>query len=356
MPPMVIPRILNLRYKEVFMLTKTKKLLSELIGSGELSNFAICIGRGDEILTELYSDNVNENTLFDMASVTKVMSVTMISLISLEKGLLNLNDKVSRFFDVPKHYEELSIENLLTHTMGIGHKNLINAGRSYEDIAEYILTLYDESVGSDVFYSCPAFILLGKILEKIYNKRLDILFDELVAKPLNMRKSSFLPTEKGYCDIVNSNRAKEERGLVNDYNCRYLGGIAGNAGIFSNISDMKLFVNAMLNNGYPLFSKKTLDNATMNHTNGMSEARGLGFLYVDERYKQTGELFPVGSVGHCGHTGTSVFFNRDSGLYVIILSDATISVRNKYDKSDYYDKVMLMRENLHNTIKKDLNL
>ena len=87
----------------------------------------------------------------------------------------------------------------------------------------------------------------------------------------------------------------------------------------------------------------------------MSAARGLGFLYVDNRYKQTGELFPVGSVGHCGHTGTSVFFNSDSGLYVIILSDATVSVTKKYGKS-YYEKVKQMREHLHNAIKKDLNL
>ncbi len=338
------------------MLKATKKLINELMSKNELSNIAIRIGKGDEILAEFYSDAITENTLFDMASVTKVLSVTMLSLISIENHTLKLDDKVSLFFDTPEHYRELTVKHLLTHNMGIGHKNLTGGSRTYDDIAEYILSLYDNPVGYDVAYSCPAFILLGKILEKLYGKRLDTLFDEMVAKPLGMIKSGFLPNEKGYTDIVNSNIEPEEKGIVNDYNCRYLGGVAGNAGIFSSISDLTLFVRAMLSGGYPLFSKETLDIASLNHTVGMSEARGLGFIYVDERYKETGTLFPKGSIGHCGHTGTSVFFNKESGLYAIILSDATISVIKNHGTKSYYDKVMLMRENIHNAIKKDLNL
>lgn len=337
------------------MLNETKRLVDELMEAGELSNIAIRVGRGENILAELYSDGINENTLFDMASITKILSVTMISLISIEKGLFSLDDKVSRFFKVPQHYCELTVKNLLTHTMGIGHKNLTGAGRSYKDIAEYILTLYDNPVGENTEYSCPAFILLGKILESIYGKRIDVLFDELVAKPVNMRKSGFLPTEKGYRDIVNSNLTENERGLVNDYNCRYLGGVAGNAGIFSSMHDMTLFVNMLLGYGYQLFSKETLEAAAINQTEGMNEARAIGFRYVDNRYKQTGDLFPIGSIGHVGYTGTSFFFNRESGLYVIILSDATISVTKKYGKA-IYDKVKLMRQQIHNAIKKDLNL
>lgn len=338
------------------MLKETKKLINELMAKDELSNIAIRIGKGDEILAEFYSDAITENTLFDMASVTKILSVTMLSLISIENNTLRLDDKVSVFFDTPEHYRDLTVKNLLTHTMGIGHKNLTNDFRTYDDIAEYILSLYDNPVGYDVEYSCPAFILLGKILEKLYGKRLDTLFEEMVAKPLGMSKSGFLPTKKGYADIINSNIEPEERGLVNDYNCRYLGGVAGNAGIFSSICDLTIFVKAMLSGGYPLFSKETLDIAALNHTAGMSEARGLGFTYVDERYKETGTLFPKGSIGHCGHTGTSVFFNRESGLYVIILSDATISVIKNHGTESYYDKVKLIRENIHNAIKKDLNL
>ena len=154
------------------MLEETKKLLDGLICDEELTNYAIRVGRNDTIISDLYSDGVNETTLFDIASVTKILSVTTIALISIDRGILKLSDKVSRFFTVPSHYENLTVKNLLTHTMGIGHKNLTDASRTYDDIAEYILSLYDNEPGSNTAYSCSAFILMGKILEKLYGKRL----------------------------------------------------------------------------------------------------------------------------------------------------------------------------------------
>lgn len=143
--------------------------------------------------------------------------------------------------------------------------------------------------------------------------------------------------------------------MQNDAEIKYLGGVAGNAGLFSNIEDITLYVRMLLENGGTLLSKTILDKAAKNYTCHMSESRGLGFLYVDEAYNQTGELFPVGSIGHCGHTGTSVFLNRDTGMYVIILSDATISTVKKYG-SENYDEVIGMREKLHNAVKEDLQL
>ena len=83
----------------------------------------------------------------------------------------------------------------------------------------------------------------------------------------------------------------------------------------------------------------------------MNESRGIGFLYVNDLYNQTGTLFPVGSFGHCGHTGTSLFVNRETGLYVIILSDATVSTIQKYGHEDY-EQVMQMRQIIHTLIQK----
>jgi len=337
------------------MLTATKELVDRLLSDGTVSNIAIRVGKYDEILGEVYSEGITDKTLFDMASVTKILSVTLISLIAIDKGILDIDEKVSKFFDVPPHYEDLKIRHLLTHTMGIGHKNLTKNNQTYDNVADFILSLCDVPPGTEVRYSCPAFILMGKILEKLYGKRLDVLFDEMVAAPLNMERTVFCPDVNIYKDInLSCYEGEQKLGDVADYNARYLGGVAGNAGVFSCILDLNLFVKAMLNNGAPLFSKNTLDKASKNYTPGMSEARGLGFLYVDERYKQTGELFPVGSIGHCGHTGTSVFFNRENGLYVIILSDATLSVRKNQGIPNHYNKVKLMRENIHNAIKEDI--
>ena len=98
------------------------------------------------------------------------------------------------------------------------------------------------------------------------------------------------------------------------------------------------------------------DLAEKNYTEGLGEAWGLGWLFVDENYKQTGRLFPIGSFGHCGHTGTSLFFNRKKDLYVIILTNATrfLNMKNNFKGYDY-SVIEKMREEIHNEIYKDLN-
>ena len=109
--------------------------------------------------------------------------------------------------------------------MGVGHKALNKEGNSYENIAEKILDIpSDIPIGADVRYSCPGFILLGKILEKIFGMPLNECFNELVAKPLGLENTSFLPLNRR--NAVNSNLDKEKCGIVNDYNCQFLGGVA----------------------------------------------------------------------------------------------------------------------------------
>ena len=116
---------------------------------------------------------------------------------------------------------------------------------------------------------------------------------------------------------------------------------------------MTKYIKMMSLGGDPIISRETFELAAQNHTVGMSESRGLGFLYVDERYAQAGGLFSVGSIGHCGHTGQSVFIDRESGLYVIILSDATVSTVKKYGKEKYIE-VKQMRADIHAAIRSDL--
>lgn len=340
------------------MKSALNQYLDELLKQGFAHNIAVRVGIKDDLLLDVYRSNeqaIDGETLFDMASVTKILATTSLSLMAIDKGLLKTSDKVSRFFSVPDDFKELTVQHLLTHTMGIGHRALNFPQNNYDNISEFILSLEHNPVGTKVEYSCPAFILLGKILEKIYGKRLDILFKEKVAEPLNMKLSTFLPDKALRSNMVNSNLDPDLKGVVNDYNCQYLGGVAGNAGVFSCVEDMTKFAKMLISNGYPLISKTTFDNATKNHTEELNQARALGYLYVDEGYSQTGKLFPNGSFGHCGHTGTSIFVNKESGLYVIILSDATISAVKKYGKEHYSD-VEKMRENIHNLIKEELNL
>jgi CubicO group peptidase (beta-lactamase class C family) len=332
----------------------TTAYIENLFKDGLLHNVAIRVGVRDNILFETYhsdKDSVNEHTLFDMASVTKILCTTSLSLIALDKGLLSLSDPMDRFFDVGEN--DITVKNLLTHTMGIGHKPLNLPNVNYDNVAEYILSIPpDIPVGQGVLYSCPGFIVLGKILEKVFSDRLDILFKKYVTDKLGMESTSFLPLRRE--NIVLSSLDEADIGRVNDYNCRYLGGVAGNAGVFSNVHDLTLFADMLLGGGKGLFSEETLTLASQNHTEGMSESRGLGFVYSDEKYERTGNLFPVGAIGHGGWTGQSVFADRKSGLYAIILTDATLSTDRKFGSANT-EKVHEIMKNLHNLLKLDLN-
>lgn len=326
-----------------------EKTIDEYVESGILEHIAVRVGQGNHVIYDTYRGGVDETTLFDMASVTKIMATTSLALVALDMGLLQLNDTVDKFYTTDK---SLSVKNLLTHTMGIGYKALNKEGNTYENIAEKILDIpSDIPIGADVRYSCPGFILLGKILEKTFGMQLDQCFHELVAKPLGFENTLFLPLNRE--NTVNSNLDKTKRGIVNDYNCQFLGGVAGNAGLFSNLSDVTKYVLFLQNRGKPLIKEETFLLAAQNHTAEMSESRGLGYLYVDGRYQQTGGLFEDGAIGHCGHTGQSVFVDYRSGLYVIFLSDATISTVKKYGK-EHYNEVMDMRGRIHAAIKQDM--
>ncbi len=332
-----------------------KNCLNTYFEQLELQNIAVQVGNRNEIIYETYrysKEPIDSKTLFDMASVTKIMATTTLALLAIDGRLLDINDTVSKFFDTPDDKRNMTIKHLLTHTMGIGCKALNKEGNSYENIQDFILSIpSDVEIGREFLYSCPGYILLGKILEKVFGDRLDRLFSKYVAKSIGLKNTCFLPC--GNYNFVNSNLNNNEKGIVNDFNCRFLGGIAGNAGLFSNLEDVREYINMVLNYGEPVISKETFNEAIKNHTPDMSESRGLGFVYVDEKYKQTGSLFPKGSIGHCGHTGQSIFADLNSGFYVVILSDATVSVKKKYGY-DKYDVVMNMRKDIHNAIYKDL--
>ena len=141
--------------------------------------------------------------------------------------------------------------------------NNLKEGYTYANVAEKILDIpSDIPVGEDVRYSCPGFVLLGKLLEKIFERPLNECFDDLVAKPLHLFDTSFVPKDRK--GAVNANMDEQFCGVVNDYNCRFLGGVAGNAGLFSNLSDVTGYVKLLLNRGQPLFSKSIFDLATRN--------------------------------------------------------------------------------------------
>ncbi len=326
-------------------MSRLDQVLSEYREQGLLHHYAIRAGKGEEVLLERFY-KTDESTRFDMASVTKIMATTFPVLMALEQGKISLDDPVSRFFPCPPEKQEMTVFHLLTHTMGYGHKSICAAGVTRENVWQEVLRIpSDVPIGSEVRYSCPGFILLGRIAEEVYGQRLDEIFRQYIAEPLGLQSSGFLPRGG---DIVPANKTPEEYGLVNDYNCRFLGGVAGNAGLFSDLTDVTRYAKMLLAEGAPLILRETFRLAATNHTADLpGDGRGLGFLYVDERYEQTGGLFEPGAIGHCGHTGQSVFADPRSGLYAVLLTDATLH-------SSKYDEVKAMRAAIHQAIKEEL--
>ncbi|MBE6704261.1 MAG: beta-lactamase family protein [Ruminococcaceae bacterium] len=331
--------------------------VNRLITAGTLRNAAIRVGKNDEILIDSYFSHTDsglcDSTLFDMASITKMIATTSIALAAMSEGRISCDDRVEKYFSVPIDKNELTLRHLLTHTMGFGHKNLCTKGVNYDNVAEHILSIpNDVKIGSKVLYSCPGYILLGKILEKVLGARLDVLLKKYVTEPLGMTDTCYLPDPKGKFAPCNF------RGRyfnVNDYNCEHLGGVAGNAGVFSNICDLTKYAQMLLCGGYPIVDKEIFEMAVKNYTPKHDQSRALGFLYVDEKYDQTGKLFPKGSIGHCGHTGQSLFVHPGSGLYAIILTDATATLaRSSNDNSYDYSVVCKMRQMIHNAIAEDI--
>lgn len=127
-----------------------------------------------------------------MASVTKAAATTLIALYALDTGKIQLTDPLSKYFVCGSDKKNITVKNLLTHTFGYGHKSLVRKGVTYENVAQKILEIpLDIPTGSNVLYSCPSFILLGKILEKVFEDCLDRLFDRLIAAPLSLENTCF---------------------------------------------------------------------------------------------------------------------------------------------------------------------
>jgi CubicO group peptidase (beta-lactamase class C family) len=209
--------------------------------------------------------------------------------------------------------------------------------------------------GSEVTYSCIGFIILGIICEKISGKPLDKLADELVFNPLKLSRTGYKPlrrlVESGtkskppmqfpiqLKDAVYAKTEYDEKtntclsGIVHDEKSRILGGVSGNAGVFSDINDCSSFARLLANYCDGFISRDLFNESITNHTPGLSEDRGLGF-----------KLFPDGSFGHTGFTGTYIRINRYTGRYMVLLS-------NRIHPSRDNDGIFTFREELYETCK-----
>jgi len=326
------------------------RLVCQGLERGAYPSAALAVGIGQKLyLKQAYGD-CTENTLFDMASVSKILSPTMIALRFLEDGVLRLYDSIGDFFpEAPEDKRDITILQLLTHTGGFAaHFYLSDYTSDPADAARVILERpLAQPAGADPVYSCMGYILLGKILEKIGGEALDELARNYVFEPLGMKNTTYRPAGDIAPTEMDPTTGQLLRGIVHDENARFLGGISANAGVFSDLDDMIRFMKMLACGGRPdsspaFLSPATLRAAMVNRTpDSAGEYRGLGFNLAGSPKNFLGDLMGKRACGHTGFTGTSIALDPDTGLWVVLLTNRVCPSRNNRE-------LVRMRSLIHN--------
>ncbi|MAT40196.1 MAG: beta-N-acetylglucosaminidase [Ectothiorhodospiraceae bacterium] len=288
-----------------------------------------------EFGTTTYGDGapaVTHATLYDLASLTKVLATTPSIMKLYDEGKLSLDDRVAKY--IPEFAANgkgaVTIRHLLTHTSGLpAHKPFWQMAETREAaldsvFASELLT----APGERMKYSDLGFITLGEIVERISGARLDRYADSVLYTPLGMSETQFTPPASLKPRIAPTEIDKNWRGglvhgEVHDENAARLNGVAGHAGLFANAYDLVPYVIMMLNggsyNGRQFFKPETVEMFTDRQPNAGS--RALGWDTRSATGSSSGQYFSMDAFGHTGFTGTSIWFDPPARLTVIFLTN-----------------------------------
>ena len=326
-------------------------LVEAAIARAELPGAVVLVGRGDAVVyhhafgrraVAPAPEPMTEDTIFDLASLTKVVATTTSVMQLVEEGRIRLNDPVSQFVPGFGKYGKngITIRHLLTHTSGL-RPDLeleIEFHGADEAIRRAIEEVPTSPPGERFVYSDINFFLLGDIVGRVSGERLDRYARAHVFEPLGMRETSFLPPDAWRPRIAPTEACEARawpcgtpgaaflRGVVHDPTARRMDGVAGHAGLFSTAADLSRFCRMLLGGGR-LGGVRILAPATVARMTSPSTppdlraVRGLGWD-IDSSYSSNrGELFPIGSYGHTGFTGTSLWLDPSTASYVVFLSN-----------------------------------
>lgn len=268
------------------------------------------------------------DTVFDLASLTKVCATLPSIFILIDQGLIDLDDPIQRFYPEAIN-PNITIKHLLTHTSGFTwHIPFFKYGWTKEQVKKYILTS-GAIPGREVTYSDLNFILLSFLVEDITGCPFDEFTTTRVFAPLGMTETGFnpaFPKERMAPTEYRPEKSTYDWGEVHDENANHLGGVSGHAGLFSTLIDLKKYVRMLLKdgiieNGDDFLSKAVLKTSQRNFTESLNLNRGLGWQLVDEASSPLGYFLSPKSYGHTGFTGTSFWIDPELELGVILLTN-----------------------------------
>lgn len=345
---------------------RLQALVQAEIAAGKLPGAVVLVGhRGRVVYRQAMgqraivpqAEAMTPDTVFDVASLTKVVATATATMMLVERGELRLADTVGRW--IPELQQEaakrVTVLQLLTHVAGYAPDfDLKQAWTGREGMLRALASEgLAHAPGSKFVYSDIGFIVLGEIIERVSGRRLDQFFAQEIATPLGMRDSAFrrvdpsglasdeaalarmAPTERirGQQSYLGSSfqgpaaqGQRMLRGQVHDPTAHRMSGVAGHAGLFSTADDLARFAQMVLNGG-ALEGRRLLSAASIARMTSpvvVSEegwTRGLGWDMASPFSANRGELFPLGSYGHTGFTGTSLWIDPVSQTYVVFLSN-----------------------------------
>ena len=320
------------------------EIVEEAIRAGKTPGAVVLVGhRGRIVYRQAFGHRALEpnklpmtiDTIFDLSSLTKVIATAPAVMQLVEKGKIRLQDPVGNYWSEFKaHGKDLiTVHQLLTHYSGLrAGLNLQPKWTGYSSAMEKIAAEKLASIpGTQFLYSDLNFMILGELVSRVSGQPFDAYCAQHLYTPLGMKDTGFRPAESQHPRLAHTqykkrNSGKKLWGEVHDTTAFLMGGVAGHAGLFSTGDDLAIFAQAFLDggtaNGARILSPLSVRKMTTpQNPPNKTVLRGLGWDIDSPFFSSRGELLPVGSFGHAGYSGTSIWIDPASQTYIILLTN-----------------------------------
>lgn len=313
-------------------------IVQNAISDGQMPGAVLLVGHdGRVVYRRAFGDRSLEprrepmtvDTIFDLASLTKVVATTTAMMQLIERGKVRLNDPVAKYIPefAQNDKDDITVRQLLIHHSGLTEDLDLTPPWEGRDTA-FRMAFAQKPVyppGSKFLYSDINFITLGALVERVTDSTLDVYCTRNIFAPLFMTHTRFVPPAAWRQEIAPTQYDEHDkmlRGVVHDPTARRMGGVAGHAGLFSTADDLSKFAQALLN-GKMILSPLTVEKMTTPQQPPSSQVlRGLGWDIDSPFSSNRGDLLPVGSFGHTGFTGTSLWIDPTTRTYIILLTNS----------------------------------
>jgi uncharacterized protein YbbC (DUF1343 family) len=313
-------------------------MMRKAVDDGNIPGGVVIIGHNGRVVyrrafglrsIEPSREPMTVDTIFDLASLTKCVATTTSMMQLIERGRVRLNDPVAMYLPefAQNGKQDITVRELMTHYSGLAPDLDLKESWQGRDAA-YRMAMQQTPQyppGSRFVYSDINFETLGFLIEKITGMTLDAYAAKNVFAPLGMKDTRFLPPQEWAARIAPTQydeNGKMLRGVVHDPTARSMGGVAGHAGLFSTADDLTKFAEELLHRHRILSALAVEKMSTPQTPANAASVRGLGWDIDSPFASNRGELLPVGSFGHTGFTGTSLWIDPVTDTYIILLTNA----------------------------------